>query len=180
MTPIKRTTSGFTLVNLLTTLAIVAILVSAGTPSLLSFLANNQANNTYRKLFGLIQYARLESVNYGSQVILCPTVDRRECSQDWRQELMIFVDSNNDEGRDNEELLLRLTAKLTEENEYIYWKASGSRRYLRFKPTGETRNQNGRLTYCLHKGEKVYARQIIMYLTGRARRATEREALEQC
>lgn len=171
--------SGFTLLNLLITLTISGILATTGIPSLQKLLNNNQANNAYQALFTLIQFTRIQSVNYGGQVLLCPTLNQIDCINDWNQELMIFVDSDDSESRNNDELLLQIR-QASAANETLNWRASGSRRYLRFKADGSTRNQNGRLTYCLRRGEELYARQIIMYRTGRARRGSEVEALEQC
>jgi len=171
--------TGFTLINLLITLAISGILATAGIPSLQTLLHNHQANNAYQQLFTLIQFTRIQSVNYSGQVLLCPTINQTDCINDWNQELMVFVDTNNDETKNNDELLLQVRQGLSED-EQINWRASGSRRYLRFKADGSTRNQNGRLTYCLRKAEGIYARQIIMYRTGRARRASEEEAAERC
>jgi len=170
---------GFTLLNLLITLAISGILVTAGIPSLQQLLNNQQANNAYQDLFTLIQFTRIQSVNYSGQVILCPTINQSDCINDWNQELMIFVDTDNDETRNNGEQLLRVKVA-ARDNETVHWRASGSRRYLRFKADGSTRNQNGRLTYCLEKSGQTYARQIIMYRTGRARRANRRDASGHC
>lgn len=175
----KRTVFGFTLINLLVTLAISAILATAGIPSLQTLLNNQRANNNYQQLFTLIQFTRIQSVNYSGQVLLCPSINQRDCINDWTQELMVFVDTNNDESKNEGELLLRIKEPVLDDEE-INWRASGSRRYLRFKADGSTRNQNGRLTYCLRKGSQLYARQIIMYRTGRARRASEEEARQRC
>jgi len=171
--------SGFTLLNLLITLTISVILATAGIPSLQHVLNNHQANNAYQALFTLIQFTRIQSINYSGQVILCPTLDQQNCINDWNQELMVFVDTDNDENRNENEQLLHIK-DATLDDETIHWKASGSLRYLRFKADGSTRNQNGRLTYCLEKEEKLYARQIIMYRTGRARKANKAESLEGC
>ncbi|MGH1440956.1 MAG: GspH/FimT family pseudopilin [Cellvibrionaceae bacterium] len=170
---------GFTLLNILITLVISGILASAGIPPFKRLLNNYQANNAYEQLFTLVQFTRIQSVNYRGQVILCPSTDQKECINDWNQTLMVFVDSNNDETRNADELLLQLK-HANVDNENTNWKASGSRRYLRFKADGSTSNQNGRLSYCLESNGEVYARQIIVYRTGRARKASEEEALKQC
>ena len=92
---------------------------------------------------------------------------------------MVFVDSNDDEVNNAQEELLRITTKL-QNDEIIKWNASGSRRYLRFKADGSTGNQNGRFSYCLFKHDKLYAKQIIMTMAGRARRGSESNAIEKC
>ncbi len=177
----KRNYSGFTLLNLLITITISSLLVTTGIPSLTQVFANYQANNTYNQLFTLIQFTRIQAVNYKSQVLLCPTINQMNCVSDWNQELMVFVDLNNDETRDDEELLLYIREEISNEDESINWRVSGrNQSYLRYKPDGSTRNQNGRLTYCLRKGGRLYARQIIMYRTGRARKASEAEAINRC
>ena len=175
-----RKTRGITLLNLLVTLAISTLLVGVGIPSLSPVLANHQANNAYQRLFTLIQFARIQSVNFSSQVLICPTINEEECINDWNQALMVFVDRNNDEIKNENELLLQTSPKATSD-ESINWRVSGRKQnYLRFKPDGSTRNQNGRLTYCLNKGKELYARQIIMYRTGRARKSSEEEAKSRC
>ncbi|MFT6387578.1 MAG: type IV fimbrial biogenesis protein FimT [Cellvibrionaceae bacterium] len=175
----RNHSTGFTLINLLITLTISGILATAGLPSLQILLNNQQANNTYQQLFTLVQFTRIQSVNYSGQVLLCPTVNQNDCINDWNQELMVFVDTNYDETKNDSELLLQVR-QAASDDEQINWRASGSRRYLRFKADGSTGNQNGRLTYCLRKEEALYARQIIMYRTGRARRGGEHDAKQSC
>ncbi len=177
----KRIYSGFTLLNLLITLTISSLLVTTGVPYLTRIFANYRANSAYEQLFTLIQFTRIQAVNYQSQVLLCPTINQEDCISDWNQELMVFVDSNNDEIRNDDELLLYIKPEIFNDDESINWRVSGrSQRYLRYKPDGSTRNQNGRLTYCLIKGGELYARQIIMYRTGRARKASDTEAINRC
>jgi hypothetical protein len=81
--------------------------------------------------------------------------------------------------RDELEERLRIRTKLNNDDT-IKWNASGSRRYLRFKADGSTGNQNGRLSYCLHKGEKLYAKQIIITMAGRGRCGSNDAAIEKC
>ncbi len=180
----KRIFYGFTLLNLLVSLAILCILAASAIPSLQALLNNNKATNIYNQLFTLVQFTRIQAVNYHSQVILCPTNNQLDCINDWKHDLMIFVDNDNDKIRSEDEQLLRVETLIEnpghDNNETIKWHASGSLRYLRFKADGSTANQNGRLTYCLIKSGNVYAKQLIIYRTGRARKASQEEALEKC
>lgn len=171
--------SGFTLINLLISLTITSILAFKGVPSLQKLINNSQATNQYNQLFTLIQFTRIQAVNYHSQAILCPTINQTDCINNWSQELMVFIDTNNDEIRNDNEILLRIKPPL-KQNEAIHWRASGSLRYLRFKADGSTGNQNGRLSYCLNEAEDIVARQIIMYRSGRARRGSIEAARSHC
>lgn len=176
---INKKPLGFTLINLLTALTVSSILASTGIPAISHTYYYHRASSSYDELFTLIQFSRIQAVNYHSQVLLCPTIDNINCINDWNQALMIFVDTNNDESKNEVEELLRIRTKL-KHDETIKWNASGSRRYLRFKADGSTGNQNGRLSYCLHKDEKLYAKQIIMTMVGRARRGSIDNAIEKC
>ena len=176
---IDKKSLGFTLINLLTALTVSSILASSGIPAISQTYYHHRASSSYDELFTLIQFTRIQAVNYHSQVLLCPTIDHINCINDWNQTLMVFVDTNNDETRDELEELARVRTKL-ENDETIKWNASGSSRYLRFKADGSTGNQNGRLSYCLRKAEKLYAKQIIMTMAGRARHGSNEGAIEKC
>ena len=170
---------GLTLINLLVSLLMVSMLMVSGIPAITQTYHQQRANSAYNNLFTLVQFTRLQAVNYHSQVILCPTKDNINCISDWRQQLMIFVDKDNDEAKSSREQLLRVRAPLRAD-EVIKWNASGSRRYLRFKGDGSTANQNGRLSYCLRASNKLYAKQIVMFFSGRARRGSKNSAIEKC
>lgn len=170
---------GYTLFELIISLAITSILIVTGIPSLNVILANNKADNAYYQLFSLIQFARGQSVAYRQQVLICPTKDDENCSKDWGQKLMVFVDIDDNETFDNNDILLRHFDKADEKSKRLLH-ISGSKRYLRFKPDGSTGNQNGRLSYCSADSKKMYARQIIIYMTGRIRKADEDSALKKC
>ena len=172
--------SGFTLSNLMVTLAISGMLAITGLPSLNQLSANKKADNVYYRLFDLVQYTRIQAVNYRSQVLLCPSANQIDCVNDWSLPLMVFVYSNDDETRNPNEAILQIAEEILDDNEQLHWQASGSNRYLRYKADGATRNQNGRLSYCLTAGERLYARQIIMYRSGRARKGSEKEATKRC
>lgn len=175
-----KKSSGLTLVNLLITLSILSLLTSTGVSVLSPIQRNIQANNAYQQLFTAIQFARIQAVNYRSQALLCPTNNEQECIDDWNQPLMIFIDTDNSESRNNNEPLLQII-RASIGSESRYWRVSGrDQNYLRFKQDGSTRNQNGRLTYCLRKRNDIQARQIIMYRTGRARKASKDEAQRTC
>lgn len=174
-----KKTVGFTLINLLTALTVSGLLFSNGIPAISQTYYHHRASASYDELFTLIQFTRLQAVNYHTPVLLCPTIDNINCIDDWDQALMIFVDNNNDEIKNDSEKLLRTRTKLNND-ETIKWDAAGSRRYLRFKADGSTGNQNGRLSYCLTKGRKLYAKQIIMTMAGRGRRGSNESAINKC
>ena len=171
---------GFTLLELIITLSITAILISAGIPGLSQLINNYKIDNKYQRLMTLVQYARAESVNYQSQVLLCPTTNEVNCIDQWNENLMVFIDKNNDEERNENEDIFRIIEKTVNDPIQLHRSLSGSRRYLRFKPDGSTGNQNGRLTFCHTSEGKLYAKQLVIYMTGRVRKASDEEAESAC
>ena len=57
-----RSSSGFSLIELLTVIALVAVLSAAATPSILQWRQNANLNSDMRRLYGFFQKARLEAV----------------------------------------------------------------------------------------------------------------------
>lgn len=171
--------SGFTLIELIVALTIVAIIVGAGIPSLSILLANSKADNGYRQLFTLLQFARSQSVFYRQQVVICPSTNQKNCNKNWQNELIVFVDSNRNKKYDAEDILLQ-TYEKAEDNIKRIVTAFGSTKHLSFNYDGSSGSQNGRLTYCVTSGKETYARQIIISKTGRAREGEEANALLKC
>jgi len=71
----KRTTGGFTLIELVVTMAIAAILLTQGVPSFITMTKNNRMITQTNDLVGDINLARSESVKRGVRVVLCRSAD---------------------------------------------------------------------------------------------------------
>ena len=91
---------------------------------------------------------------------------------------MIFVDKNNIGERDKDEPRLKYLS-LLKEGEKLVWRSFGSKPYLSFDTIGTTGYQSGRIALCANSSysKKV---QIIVYRTGRARKAKKSELKEMC
>lgn len=63
-----RAATGFTLVELMVTLAVAAILVAVALPSFQRMTANNNITNTYYDLMAALRNARSEAVSRGSPI----------------------------------------------------------------------------------------------------------------
>lgn len=70
---------GFTLVELLVTLSVVAILLTLGVGGFRTLIANVKMTNAANSLIGHLQFARSEAVKRGAEVSLCPSTDGTSC-----------------------------------------------------------------------------------------------------
>jgi type IV fimbrial biogenesis protein FimT len=106
---------GFTLVELMVTLAIAAIILTIAVPSFWSIVQNNRASTQANELITALSLARSEAVKRGAPVSLCPSADQDACvsaSTNWAVGWIVFVDTNNDGNRQTAEPLLRVWGPL--------------------------------------------------------------------
>lgn len=69
----RRSTHGFTLVELMVTLAVFAILVSMALPSLIGLIQGSEADTEASDLVRGLNFARLEAMNRGVSIRVRPT-----------------------------------------------------------------------------------------------------------
>ncbi|MBE8233735.1 MAG: prepilin-type N-terminal cleavage/methylation domain-containing protein [Endozoicomonadaceae bacterium] len=84
---------GFTLVELMITIAIAAILLTIGAPSLNSLYEVTRAESSINKIQNLIKYSRSQSMSLNVTTILCPLAVNA-CGQNWHEGMSLRQDQN--------------------------------------------------------------------------------------
>lgn len=74
-TPVMPVQSGFTLVELMVVIAVLAILVSIGIPGFQSIVAQNRATSTANELLATLQFARSAAIAHSRPVTVRPRTD---------------------------------------------------------------------------------------------------------
>ena len=88
-----RIASGFTLVELLLTLAILGVLVGLAAPSFGSAMRDVRRGATADALVGTLQLARSEAIKRAARVSVCAKAGARGgCGADWHAGWIAFVD----------------------------------------------------------------------------------------
>ena len=170
----QRSTSGFTLVELLVVVAIAAVLAAIGVPSWRAFSEKLQLTGASDAFVAGLHLARSEAIKRHDRVALCKSADGVFCAAagGWDQGWIIFHDRNNNGRREEPEQILRRQQALP-----AALRLTGNlsvAEYVSFVPTGATKLvgggfQAGTLTVCWESGRTAQARQIILNAVGRPR-----------
>lgn len=108
--------NGFTLVELIIVVAITGILLAVAVPSMRTYIANSAANSLSGTVLIDIMYSRNHAITNSKFVKMIPTgaADTgasifipNSTGVNWAQGWAIFVDDNNDNVIDTDELVLR-------------------------------------------------------------------------
>jgi type IV fimbrial biogenesis protein FimT len=160
--------SGFTLVELMVTLSVVAVLLSAGVPSFSAMVKNNRLVSESDELRALLSAARFEAKLQRTTVTVCRSTDAIECSPgDWGAGYMAFIDLDGDARLDDDERLLEHRSKSTRGIGVSYSRAGG---ILRFDGNGYAADSSGTFTFCDERGA-AQARELMVSVVGVAREA---------
>ncbi|GGW86060.1 GspH/FimT family pseudopilin [Alteromonas halophila] len=154
-------TRGLTLLEMLITLAISAILLTVVAPNVQSILAANRVTSDINNISALTQQARFSAINEQQTILLCPTTNYSNCTSSWANAKMIFADSNGNGSRDNSEPLIATTDPLSKTN-----RLSGISGSLTFEENGGI-SRAATITICPSGGEAKDASALLLSLYGR-------------
>lgn len=88
--------AGFTLMELIVAMAIVAILVTIGIPSFQTLISENRMTSGANAFVVSLNLARSEAIKRSRRVSLCSSADGATCSGGgYHQGWIVFVDPNN-------------------------------------------------------------------------------------
>jgi type IV fimbrial biogenesis protein FimT len=89
---------GFTLVELMITLAMAAILLGIGVPAMQDMSSNARMRTEANNMVSMLQFARSEAVKYQYEVVICPSADGATCANGANPDfLIVFVDDNDND-----------------------------------------------------------------------------------
>lgn len=167
--------NGFTIIELMITITIIAIVVAIGAPNFQATIQNNRLASQTNTLISAINYARSEAVKRGDATItMCGSSDQASCNTaDWESGWLIFTDSDGDSEVDTGETILRMDGVLGGENTL---RTSGfpSTDNVKFTSSGMVAS-TGTFTLCDTRGN-AEARALVLNLSGQVRTATDEDS----
>lgn len=152
--------TGFTLVELVVTLSVAAILLAVAAPNFRQLIQDNRLVAGVNELSGSINVARSEAVKRGTRVVVCKSANGSDCvtTGNWEQGWIIFVDNNNNATRDTGEAPLRIHEAV--EGNVTMTGNGNVADYISYVPEGRAQttagaSQAGTISACLSGKQRV-------------------------
>ncbi len=166
---LRKHNKGFTLVEILMTMVIAAVLLGIGVPGLQTFIKNNSILAESNNLMTTIKTARSEAMTQRVFVTVCPSTNGIACGA-WNGGYIAFTDIDGDEtidAGDGDTVIANNTIDI--DNLTITFSTSGQTS-IRFDSRGRAVGYNTTITLCDDRGAD-YARGIIIEPIGRSKSA---------
>ncbi len=162
-----QSNKAFTLIEILITLSITFILLFISISSFKHLYLQTSDDVVRNQLIHAIQFAKNESrVRYQS-IGLCKSENYLNCSGNWEDGQIVFLDKHNDGKIHNtNDILLKIDMPL--KHGKLYWREFPVYRdYVVFSPASLLQSDNGTFWYCNTKSLLVWA--IVLNKSGNLR-----------
>ena len=174
----KQQRNGFTALELIVTMAIIAILLTTAVPAFKNYGWNLRMKTAVEQLQTDLNLARGRAVSHNIQTIICPATDSSDCSgqSTWQNGWIVFTDLNADRRKQEGEPLQKQAGAMA----MLDIRSSASRSYLRFYPNGSAPGSNMTILFCDKRGS-AHASTITVSNSGRIRiQANGSDPTENC
>ena len=166
----NRKDAGFSLIEVIATLSVLAILLAIALPSFTTLLQGTRASGTYHLLTTSLAAARLRAVKDNAPVTVCPSADGRTCRSDevWSDGWIVYQDPGRDpqpQGSD------RVIQRFDGVDGELQLRSTSGRSRVRFLPAGWAYGSNLSIRLC-RPGQDGFLGSVIVNNAGRPR--TER------
>ena len=164
---------GLTLIELLVTLAVAAILITVGAPAMTSILERFRAQDAISQWQGDLVYARQVAAAYQTSVTVCPMGGSTSCDGDWTGGYTAFIDENSNGTLDAEDESLHQRSAINEKD-HVNRTAP---QQFRFTEDGFSED-SGALIYCPGQTDSPLSLGLSVSSTGQTRQLENGQSCE--
>ena len=164
-----RKQQGFTLVELMVTLAVSAIALSMAVPALDSFLSGARQTGAINDFVTSVHRARSTAITENRRVTLCPSRTGSNCEDvAWHDGWIAFADDDSDQVVDDNEKVISIASATAG----VTIKSSEFAGGLQYRPNGRISNDDetagtfGAFTVCDNRGNRR-AKVMVVDFSGR-------------
>lgn len=164
--------TGFTVVELMISIVVAAVLLALASPSFVEFTKNRRITAQANEFVSTLSLARSEALKRVSRVTVCASSNGTSCTGGWNQGYLVFNDDNNNGSVDGGESILKVVSALAGANtlngitgtvaSYVSYVSSGHSKLT----SGAF--QSGSIALCDDRGVS-HGRAITVNVTGRVR-----------
>lgn len=161
-----RNERGFTVIELMMALAVIAILAAAAMPAFGRLIQSGHAQAARSALIASLNTARMSAASKVANVGVCPSSDQQYCDRttQWQGGWLTFVDLDRNGVRDDgEDILQAVTAA-----EGVAILTTAGRARIAYRPDGSSAGSNVTFTICDRRGP-AQATAIVVNNAGRVR-----------
>ena len=138
---------GFTLIEIMITIAIAGIIAAIALPSLNTLLVDMRVENQLSETHRLLLTARNSSINTGLSTTVCPLDSDKNCTNDWEGKISVFTNvkaTGTVTTFDDDDVLIKV--KEAADGDKFQLSTAGA---IIYTPTGRTLSgSSNQLIYC--------------------------------
>ncbi|WP_339080120.1 GspH/FimT family protein [Pseudomonas sp. TMP9] len=137
---------GYSLLELLITLALLALLMGIATPALSVWHEQQKLQSLQSELFSMTYKARYLAMTSQHRVTLCPLTEEGKCQQSWSGSISSFIDTNGNRELDAGENVF--STIYVPESIRLNWRGMLPNNSIHFSNQGVTFVSNGTMSIC--------------------------------